>query len=184
MKDFEAHEDVRPFLTTDELRAMHIDEVKKGGLDPMAVAEVINRSVVTIDTLLTVIDNMRNERMELIAAQDAAGNPSLQATRMLEAAAKSANEMIELARQDAVQIIADGRAKRDEIDEEIRSLAAELDGHRDANAGRLAEITDEHNAQVAELQAVLGAWRDALDPRLAFPPQRLRALRSVVAGDG
>jgi len=135
----------KPYLSAGEVRAVRIDEVKKGGLNPGQVADALARCAVTIEVLTETLDQLHKEHLDLLNDQ-AASNASVQATKMLEAAAKASEDLVAGARAEAAEMEASIAERKRQADEEFAQYEAEMTKKREALEG-------DHEAAASALQA-------------------------------
>lgn len=165
-------ETIRPFLTVDELRSVRVNPVKKDGVDPAAVAEIIARAAVTMETLLSVIDGMHRERAEILSEAQKNTSVSGQAARLLEAAASTAEDMVNQAQADADALVSNAhseasailaaqRADRDTISQEIADLRAALTAWRREISDVRTHVLRSLDDSFAEIDAMLEPHTDA-----------------------
>jgi hypothetical protein len=173
----------RPFLNVQELKDTKIEEVKKGGLDPLAVAVLIERAAVTMESLLNVVDTIHAERQTLIAQLDDSSTDKatttaagVQAARVLSAAAATAQSVIEEANNEAEGILASIATKRDDLLSEIEGLNITKEELLISHTNELHVSRQNADVELAHLQDRLDSWRADFATRKS---EALFALTSV-----
>jgi ElaB/YqjD/DUF883 family membrane-anchored ribosome-binding protein len=169
----------RPFISVEEIQSIKIDEVKRGGLDPVAVALLVKRCAVTMEALLAALDAVHAERLDAIVELDTAtanAAASLTATRVLEGAAEAAEHITREAAADAQQTLAEAEAQKAALVDEISQLVDRRDEILRSHSEELSASRSNADAQLSQLRTELISWRDDFAKRGSDILQELTAV--------
>ena len=203
MSDLYSDTEARPYLSADEVRATPLIEVRKGGVDPAVIVDVIARSAVTIDALYATIDTLQAALHHQLEANDQASedqNGPVAASRLLEAAARTADAVVAEATAEAAALAAaadhahqdqtarmagDLAAHQTHLAQLDTELAASQAVHADALAAAAAQhaqallaLQDQSRDDLARLTAEVGSWHEVISARRV---EILAAVESIKA---
>jgi hypothetical protein len=149
-----------PFLDAADVRSQALPEARKGGIDAVAVATLIERCAITLEAYEIAFDTVQRERTDLIAQGDRGGEAtSAVAARTLEAAAHTVDEMLATAEAEAAQI-------RESFVSEKKRLSDELELAKQESASAIAAVNEQLRTEtadayteLAEMRGKLAKWR-------------------------
>ena len=168
MSNYLPDDGTKPYLSADEVRAVRIDETKKSGLNPAQVAEALARCAVTIEVLTESLDQLHSEHLNLLADQTTS-NASAQATKLLEAATKTCDDLVAQAQAEAEHLMAEASGRRAQADQDFVDYSVAIADRRRAMLEELdvavAQARETHDATLSELAQQRTAVEDAIARR-------------------
>jgi hypothetical protein len=165
----------RPFLSAAELRSVTIPTTKKGGYDVDIANEVLRRAAVTLEGYSAQIDTLQEEvltHVRQVAPPAPPVSEAETATRLLEAATTTADNIVSGAKAEAANLLDQAHQTLAGVERETaqkRSLAtSELAGFYADVAERRAQyqvtldqFASDARSRQATITAAISALRDA-----------------------
>ena len=177
-------ESVRPYLSAEELLAVSIPEVRRGGYDVPIVDEVLSRAATTIREYAKACEKMSSERQEHIAKIDelSRADDAAVATRLLTAANATVDALVAEGHAEAARIVEAAKTAtadlRAETDRAREAMATELALAKQAVTDDLAAFTARTDAARAAAQRTIDTWQSSLSER---GQQIIEAAHGVIA---